>query len=96
MDCPDCGEPIKHIDEKEEELLERVSRLTVEDTKRFTMISGDYGYIVKLKVGNQYFTVTPEPYETIEEAEWMQTQLCKALANLIKIVKNDNRKQQEP
>jgi hypothetical protein len=60
-----------------------MSREKWENMKRFTMIfHGGNGYGVRLHIKNQYFTVTPIQYETMQEAEWMQTQLCKALVGV--------------
>lgn len=67
-----------------------MSREKWEEMRRFTMIFYDvYGYGVKLKVANQYFTVAPAIYKTLEEAEGMQTQLCKALARINEEVRNE-------
>lgn len=41
------------------------------------------GYSVWLKVGVQSFCITRYPFETIEEAEWMQKMLGKALEQIV-------------
>jgi len=39
-------------------------------------------YNVFLTVGPQSFRITPEPMETREDAEWMASMLCIALARI--------------
>lgn len=53
--------------------------------KKYTSVCKfEDGYHVYLSVGHQSFCVTPFPYKTSEEAEWMREQLANAITTLVK------------
>lgn len=63
-----------------------MDKLQREMIKKYTVLRGFEGvFTVHLQVENQYFCcVTPEPYETREEAEQMQEFLGLALARIVR------------
>jgi len=54
------------------------------DLNKYANIRGsNAGYDVHLDIGHQHFCVTPVPYATREEAEWMRKRLVKALEKMM-------------